>query len=362
MKCFNRIFYSEMARVSSLVLLTLLLTFPAQAQNSNDTSSDCAAEQGITYLCGFLFPEDIVNVGSTGLVLASGGFGPGLVYLIDPVSGTRSELINNGAFTMRHDSSAWPECPGPLNLEAFDVHGLSLREISPGRFSIYSTSHGEREAIEIYELDLRGNDQGATPVLTWTGCVLLQQDGHHNSVAQLADGGFVTTRMIDRSASRGRPWGGITGQVFEWHPGGQLSPVAGTELSMPNGIEVSMDQRYIYVAVSGTDELVRFDRNATPIAKLSVSTPMTPDNVHWDSNGKLVIAGPHEDDPVTCGQPRCFVGWEVIEADPGLLETSSLGGVDETASLQGASAAIRVGNEIWVSSTSNWIAHFPLSD
>ena len=361
MRWYNRNFYAGAVGVT-VVLLTTLMVFPVFAQNESDSSSDCVAEQGITYLCEFFFPEDIVNVGSTGLALASGGIGPGLMYLIDPVSNTWSELINSDGFRVQHDLNIWPECPGPLNIEAFDVHGLSLTEASPGLFSIYSTSHGEREAIEIYELDLRGINQGAIPLLTWTGCVLLQQDGHHNSVAQLADGGFVTTRMIDRNASRGRPWGGITGQVIEWHPGGQLRPVAGTELSMPNGIEVSEDQRYLYVTASGTDELIRFDLLATPISKRTVSTPMTPDNVHWDSNGKLVIAGPHEDDPETCGQPRCFVGWEVIEADPETLEISSLGAADENATQQGASAAIRLGNDIWVSSTQYWIAHFPLAD
>jgi hypothetical protein len=69
---------------------------------------------------------------------------------------------------------------GPLNLQAFDTHGLSLAETSPRHFSLYTTSHGERESIEIYDLDLRG----AAPLLTWKGCVLLQQDGYHNSVAR----------------------------------------------------------------------------------------------------------------------------------------------------------------------------------
>jgi hypothetical protein len=43
------------------------------AQNANGVlSTDCRNEPGLTYLCGFVAPEDIVNVGSTGLVLASG--------------------------------------------------------------------------------------------------------------------------------------------------------------------------------------------------------------------------------------------------------------------------------------------------
>ena len=347
-----------MRRTTVLIAWAILTGPAAYAQDANSESlSDCVSEQGVTYLCGFVLPEDVVNVGSTGLVLASGHRAPGHMYLIDPATDTWTELIHNDAFRLQHDANAWPGCPGPLNLEAFDVHGMSLAETSPGRFSIYTTSHGEREAIEIYDLDL----SGAAAVLTWTGCVLLQQDGYFNAVARLADGGFVATRMRDHDADTASIRGTITGRVFEWHPGGELLPLAGTELSLPNGIAVSADERYIYVAASGTEELVRFDRRATPMAKRTVSTPMGPDNIHWDDNGKLLIAGPYSADPASCDAPRCTAGWAVIEVDPDTLEISILGGVDETAAMQRASAAIRVGNEIWVGSNQDRIARFPLN-
>ena len=348
---------AEVAAVVAVVLSTAVATTPVRAQVTNGaSSSDCRSEQGLTYLCGFILPEDVVNVGSTGLVLASGHRAPGHMYLIDPAAGTWSELIHGAAFRSQHDTSAYPECPGPLNLEAFDVHGISLAETSPGRFVIYTTSHGEREAIEIYELDLRG----AAPVLAWTGCVVLQQDGYFNAVARLADGGFVTTRMRDRNASTDSVRGAISGRVFEWHPGGALRPLAGTELSLPNGIEASQDERYLYVAASGTQELVRFDRRATPIGKRIASMPMGPDNVHWDGHGKLLIAGPNRA-PAACDGASCQVGWAVIEVDPETLAFTRLGGADGTASMQRASAAIRVGNEIWVGSNEDRIARFPLN-
>ena len=347
-----------MGRTVVLVACAVLAGPVAYAQDaSGESLADCVSEQGVAYLCGFILPEDIMNVGSTGLVLASGHRAPGHMYLIDPATGAWSELIHNDDFRLQHDTNAWPGCPGPVNLEAFDVHGMSLAETSPGRFSVYTTSHGEREAIETYDLDVRG----ATPVLTWTGCVLLQQDGYFNAVARLADGGFVTTRMIDNDTNPSSVLGTITGRVFEWHPGGDLLPLAGTELSLPNGIAVSADERYLYVAASGTEELVRFDRRATPMAKRTVATPMGPDNIHWDGNGKLLIAGPYSADPASCDAERCSAGWAVIEVDPDTLEISRLGGVDETAAMQWASAAIRVGNEIWVGSNQDRIARFPLN-
>ena len=350
----------------AVVLFIGGLTLSVVAQNANVAqpaqqavapSPGCRDEQGLTYICELSVPEDILTVGSTGLLLASGHRAPGHLYLIDPVARTQSELIHGATFTRQHDARAYPDCPGPLNLQAFDVHGLSLAETSPRHFSLYTTSHGAREAIEIYDLDLRG----AAPIVTWRGCVLLQQDGYFNSVARLADGGFVTTRMRDQTFTNpgGAP-AGITGRLFEWHPGGRLQPLAGTELSLPNGIDVSKDERYVFVAAFGSQEVVRFDRRATPMAKRAVSLPMRPDNVHWATDGKLLTAGPNYVAPTVCSGAGCATGWSVLEVDPETLAFSRLGGADQTAAMQRVSSAMRVGDDIWVGSNDDRIARFSL--
>jgi hypothetical protein len=328
------------------------------AAQANATSSGCRDEQGLTYICDLVVPEDILTVGSTGLLLASGHRAPGHLYLIDPKARTQSELIHAPSFALQPDTRAFPDCPGPLNLQAFDTHGLSLAETSPRHFSLYTTSHGAREAIEIYDLDLRG----AAPALAWKGCVLLQQDGYHNSVARLADGGFVTTRMRDQTFRNtpGVP-AGITGRLFEWHPGGQLQPLTGSEMSLPNGIDLSTDERYIFVAEMGLQQLVRFDRRATPMTKRAVSLPIRPDNVHWASDGKLLTAGPNYVAPSVCSGASCATGWSVLEVNPKTLAFSRLGGADQTAAMQAVSSAMRVGNDIWVGSNDDRVARFSLS-
>lgn len=330
---------------------------PRPASSAPAPPAGCRDEQGLTYLCGLVVPEDVLSLGSTGLLLVSGHRAPGHLYLIDPKARTQSELIHGATFRQQHDARAYPDCPGPLNLQAFDTHGLSLAETSPRRFSLYTTSHGAREAIEIYDLDLRGS----TPALTWTGCVLLQQDGYFNSVARLADGGFITTRMRDQtySGAAGAP-AGITGRLFEWHPGGQLQPLAGTELSLPNGIDVSKDERYVFVAAMGTQEVVRFDRRATPPAKKAVTLTIRPDNVHWAPDGKLLTAGPNYVAPSVCSGAGCASGWSVLELDPESLAFVWLGGADKTAAMQRVSSAMRVGDDIWVSSNDDRIARFSL--
>jgi len=332
-------------------LMGLSLVAPASsapAPQAAAPSPACRDEQGLTYICNLVVPEDILTLGSTGLLLASGHRAPGHMYLIDPATRTQSELIHGATFRQQHDTRAYPDCPRPLNLQAFDVHGLSLAETSPRRFSIYTTSHGAREAIEIYELDLRA----PAPILTWTGCVLLEQGRYHNSVARLADGGFVATNMRDANFTRTEGVSpGITGHLVEWHPGGQVRALPGTELSLPNGLDVSKDERYVFVAANGTSEVVRFDRRTTPMAKRAVSLPMSPDNVHWDTNGKLLSAGPNV-------APAS--GWSVIELDPETLAFSRLGGADQRAAMQRVSAAMRVGDDIWVASNMDRIARFSL--
>ncbi len=88
---------------------------------------------------------------------------------------------------------------------------------------------------------------------------------------------------------------------------------------------------------------------------------MRPDNVHWDGNGMLLSAGRNPIDPATCDGAGCAAGWSVVEVDPESLAFTRLGGADGTASMQRASAAIRVGNEIWVGSNQDRIARFPLN-
>jgi hypothetical protein len=261
----------------------------APAPQAAAPSSGCHDEQGLTYLCGLSVPEDILNVGDSGLLLVSGHRAPGHLYLVDPATRTQSELI----------------------------HGPTFR--------------------------------------------LLRQDSYHNSVARLADGGFVTTRMRDQNfrGGGGAPVG-ITGHLVEWHPGGQPQPLPDTELSLPNGIDVSKDGRYIYVAAIGSQELVRFDRRATPMARRTVSLPIRPDNVHWATNGTLLTAGPNYVPPAVCSGAGCATGWSVLQVDPETLAFSRLGGADHAAAMQRVSSAMRVGDDIWVGSNDDRIARFSL--
>ena len=110
----------------------------------------------------------------------------------------------------------------------------------------------------------------------------------------------------------------------------------------------------------GEHEIVRFDRRATPAARRTVSLPISPDNVHWAANGKLLTAGPNYVAPAVCSGAGCRSGWSVLEVDAETLAFSRLGGADQTAAMQGVSSAMRVGDDIWVGSNDDRIARFSL--
>jgi hypothetical protein len=319
-------------------------------QPQTPAAADCAGEQGLTYICGPQGAEDLLSLGDTGMILGSGmsnATTTAHMYLINPDTLEFTDLIRSPNFTQAHDSAMFPDCPGPLNLDSFSVHGLSLNEKSPGVFDVYTTSHGEREAIEVYEL----NTTGAAPALAWKGCVVLPANTFANSVARLSDGGFVTTKMMDPSQGFGSiQGGGITGNVFEWHPGGTVEAVPGTELSGANGIAVSEDERYMYVAAFGSREIVRFDRSTTPIGKEVVSIDIVPDNIRWGTEGKLLTAGNNYVAPDVCSGQGCATGWSVLEIDAETLEVTRVAGADQTVALQGVSSALQIGDELWIGS------------
>jgi DNA-binding beta-propeller fold protein YncE len=142
--------------------------------------------------------------------------------------------------------------------------------------------------------------------------------------------------------------GGITGNVLEWHPGGKVTAIPGTELAGANGIELSPDDRFMYVAAFGSREVVRFDRTKTPMAKQVVQVSVLPDNLRWTANGKLYTAGINFVAPAQCASPPCSTGWSVYEIDPGSLQATRIAGMDQNAALQGATTALAVGGDIWV--------------
>ena len=318
------------------------------------SGGECKGSGGLEYICGPRNAEDILPLGHSRWLVTSGMDGSleksgasGHLYLVDSRSKTYEEFFPGEHPAFRQDKQMFPGCPGPINPKNFSAHGIDLREQSSGRYRLYITSHGEREAIEVFDIDASGDK----PTIAWTGCVPLPETMWPNSVVILPDGGFITTKFSDPTRPesftdimQGKP----TGAVYEWHPGGQLTKIPGTELSGPNGIVLSPDQRWLYVAVSGTHEVVRLDRTATPVTSKSVTIGIRPDNIRWGEDGMLYAVGDNYAPYAQCQALPCGIGWSVIRIDPQTLSAVRVIAAGEDTAIAAPSVAIPVGDTFWI--------------
>lgn len=322
---------------------------PRQADTA---PADCTAGDGIAYLCGIVNGEDILPLGNTPWVLVSGMNGDlsgsdinGKIHLVNRDTRDVEILFPGANPVFRQDQAMFADCPGPLDTGNFSAHGLALRKIDKGPeiYHLYMTSHGAREAIEVFEIDAF-----VKPTITWIGCVPMPDTSWTNSVAILADGGFVATRFYDpsRDGIADVMAGKLTGEVYEWHPGGEVAAIAGTQIAGANGIVVSDDERWMFVSSFGTGEVVRFDRSANPPARDVIPVGILPDNLRWTPQGTLYAAGNNTDN--FCGRPPCEPGWGVVEIVPYTLVATRIVAVGEDSPLQDPSVAQRIGDDIWI--------------
>lgn len=346
--------------------LTLLGNAALLAAGAFGSSQALAAQQGcepdgdLRFVCGLQAVEDLVRVGDSRWLLGSGlggGGRSGTLVLVDTRAKTGEVIYPAPDAPVAHEPRRFPGCSSPPDAKLFNAHGITIREAGRNRHEFLVVNHGGREAIEFFAVDA----SGATPTLTWIGCVNMPADTYTNSLDSLPDGGFVATHFYSPSQGGiGSVFAGqITGGLLEWHPGGTVTKIAGTEISGANGILLQDGGRTMLVAAWGTRELVRFERRGGGVTKRSVPVDFALDNIRRTSDGKLLIAG-QKFAPTRQGAGP-LQGWTVAVFDPGSLQlVRKLKEVDGTASFQGVSSALEVGNEIWVGPFSgDRIAYFP---
>ena len=317
-------------------------------------ADECKNSGELKYICGPVNAEDILPLGDTQWLITSGLNGQfsdtnstGHIYLVNRRDKTFEELFPGKTQDFKPDKKMFNTCPSPIDPDNFSAHGLALKKLSPNLFHLYITSHGAREAIEVFEI----NAQGSKPTISWTGCVLLPEKMFANSVASLNDGGFVATKFYDPIESD--PFdkifqGKVTGGVYEWHPGGKVRALEGIELSGGNGIAVSQDNKWVYAAATGTREIVRFNRTESPFKIEKAQINIRPDNLRWGDDGMLYTTGDNYVPPEECKNPPCETGWSVVSINPETMENRLVTGVDQAVTMQKASVALPIDNEIWI--------------
>jgi hypothetical protein len=341
-------------RSCALAFLTsLLLATGARAQTPAPVNCNPAA--GLRFVCGQSGPEDLVAVPGTAWLIAS-GFGPeGGVNLIDTKTSSSSRLFPDPAVADRLDRATYDMCPGPIpatDRTRFRTHGLYLKA-GPNRVhTLYVVHHGSREAIEVFEFDVRGQ----RPSLTWIGCAVAPGNIGLNSVIALPEGGFAATNFEPRGSLGGNLSekllsGQNNGEVWEWHTRTGWAKVPGSDTAGANGIELSADGKWFYISQWGNRSFMRLSRGVTPVTRDQIPLGFRVDNVRWAPDGTLLVAGQGGPDAVPPGrgqQDKPGVPTSVIgKVDPATMTYRELISVPTSDIVSPATVAIQIGNEYW---------------
>jgi hypothetical protein len=277
----------------------------------------CPMDNGIAAICGPVASEDIARVPGTHWLIASGlNIGsPANLYLIDSRSKSSRALFPRNGPALHMQSSFRGICPGPLQPERMSLDGLGVHAGKNGAPTLLlAANHGDRHAIEFFRIDMRPD-----PVLTWTGCVPMPTGTLANAVVPLSNGGMLVTSFHDPDDEQS--WkrmdrGEATGGVWEWHAGDGWKPFPTGGIAGANGLEISADERTLYVSAWASRQLLVFDR-ALGTSRV-IELDFRPDNIHRAMDGTLVVAGQRARvRDISACTGACPQPWIVARVEPG---------------------------------------------
>ncbi len=361
-----------LASLAMIMSVPSARSIPAQTV-AKTMAGSCAPANKAEFVCGVRNVEDLAALYPTSWIIGSNAHDLAKVgdvlYLFDGLMGS-VEPIQPSSISVRPDATRFPTCPGVPNFAAFQTFGLSFRAGAAGHDTLLVINHGGRDTIEAFDLD----QMSTHPHLTWVGCIPEPAHTYGDAVSELSDGGVVATSTFDPAdhdiaakVLSGKP----VGSVNEWHKGSGWASLVGTEeLSFPNGVVLSPDDKTIYLAASGTSQVLKYDRERRRI--VSASRPFTTsaiDNVRWSPDGTLIYVGGEVGtlkSVLACSSPSappCKVGAEVYALDPDTLRYVVILPPALYGSFGMGTGAVLEGKTLWVSSAhSDRVALYPLPE
>jgi len=340
-------------KVFALIGLLGVLAVPVGVHGQ--TNPPCTPAGEVQFVCGQQSPEDLVEVPGGEWIVASSFAGSGGIRLINVRDRTSVLAYPTATSKDRLDAKTYDSCPGPPDATEkakFATHGLYLHTGRNSTHTLYAVHHGNRESIEVFELDARTKP----PSVTWIGCAVAADPIGLNSVLALPDGGFVATnflaRGVDAEARNKMMAGENNGELWEWHTGKGWTKVPGSEAAGANGLELSKDGKWFYVAAWGSQSLFRLSRGVTPVKRDVVPLGFRVDNIRWAPDGSIFAAGQGGTPPNQTSN--------VVKVDPNTLKVQEIIRHPNSNEFGSGTVAIQVGKEIWMGSfRGDRIAIFP---
>ena len=313
------------------------------ADPAAEAAADCPAVGDIQFICDLISPEDLAVLPGEEWVIASGNQEGGMIHLVNVGDKTSTVLYPAAAPSERLDAETYPGCPGPIDPgegAAFRAHGLYLKPGEGGVHTVYLVHHGFRESVEVFEIDGNANP----PALTWVGCAIAPEPLTLNSVVALPDGGFAATSFRTAGLAESLDdiqTGVISGSVWEWHAGDGWTEVPGSETGGPNGLEISDDGDWFYIAGWGEQRFIRLSRGRDPVERDAVDLHFRPDNLRMQPDGSVFAAGA---DRFNTPEETFHVG----RIDPQTLEVGRVIDHPVIENFAACTTAIQIGGEIWM--------------
>ena len=343
-------------------LILVGLSVALSIGNAEPGAADCAPLGKIQFLCGIVSPEDFAVVpGSEWIIISGNKAGQGAIRTLNVRDKTVTNLFPSAGVKTRPDKVEYPTCPGPIDpadsveKAQFAAHGLYLKPGSKTVHTLYVVHHGSRESVEVFELD----GAARPPALTWVGCVVAPENGRFNAVVALPEGGVAATntpRSASSAAERGASGGVNMGAVWEWHVGTGWKAVPGSEADRINGLEISKDGHWFYIAGWGDQTFIRVRRGQTPVERDVLSMPFRIDNVRATPEGSLLAAG--HGGTALCSCPT--ETWHIGKIDPDAMKVQELLRQPYIEGFGAATVAVQVGKEIWIGTNrGDRIGRFP---
>ena len=153
-------------KLLTLTGLAVALALPLGAAGQRGAVAGCDPLGDVRFICNQVAPEDLALVPGGQWLISSGMAANGAIRLINLRDKTTTAIFPTATPKERWDKKTYAACPGPIDpaeQAAFRAHGLYLRDGGNRPHTLFVVHHGNRESIEVFELDARAKP----PALTW---------------------------------------------------------------------------------------------------------------------------------------------------------------------------------------------------